>query len=100
VINQVDFHLTRAMDQVATVEKDAGMDNFSFLIVEKYQVTRFCLFQQWDYLTLGSLLRGITQQADVADLINELNETGTVNSKGSPASPQIGCVKIQTCIFE
>lgn len=80
---------TCGVQDVCPRQQDADMDDGTFLVCEKGQITPVG-FNQRNFLPCSHLLRRIPGQLEAHDTERKLHQPGTVDSESRTSTPQIG----------
>ena len=96
IVEVVDAHLTRGVDDAAAAQIDAHMHNASFGIVEKAEVVAPRVGNGGYWLTLRDLLRRVAQQSYTTGLEADLSQSRAVDTHSSTATPEVRRTEIVT----
>ena len=88
IINTIDSNFTMRMDYIVVIQKNPHMNNVSFIVIKKSQITRLTFFDKTQYFSLTSLLMCISEQLVSIDLVDHLRKARAVYAKRSSASPK------------
>jgi len=89
IVDLVDPHLSRRMDDLIRIQEDADMRDSPFAAIEKSQITGPRLFQESNRLPLTGLQIRIPQQGDAEEFEYALSEAAAVDAKNAFSSPEI-----------
>ena len=93
IVELVDTHLPRGMDNLARSANHAHMHDAAFFILEECQVANLTFRSEIQWLPQLNLLRGVSWNLNTYTLVYQLGKTRAVDTRGSPSTPKIGGTK-------
>ena len=87
LVQTIDTDLAMSVDDIVVFHNNAYVDNESFCVIEKCQITWSTFFDKaQDFAKLGLIL-GITWQNQMIKPVDQLGKSATVNTKWRSATP-------------